>query len=659
VLCFYAYWKEEIFDSNERFRYRLVSVFYVVEDGTVKVSERKTQNAGMPQGVFLKRGLVPKVTGGVVTLDDIKIGEPITLYNRTFHLYGCNKETRAWCHNNGRVLPADLPVPEDDFVKRVKSLQTDTNKLQKTPMKIYTEALCGKAVGAVEKLGSFLEHGRKVLRFHAYWDDRKSLYGELNRYVMHYFLADNTIEILEVKTLNSGKGDFPLLLARKQLPKDWETDIYMIDKNNESSRYVSEKDLYIGAKVRVYGKSLILTKCDGATQRYYMEKYGVSAEKFEPILLDADRPAPPRRDPKPMPYTGGVASFGTEDDSLQSCLSLHPKPMKKDVEKQMANQKNLLRFLARMDTTKPEDKNRRFVITYYMADDTLAIFEEAHKNNGIIPGKFLKRSRFRNPDTGRFYLPQDFQSNKMVTINHFRFIVENMDKFTQTFTVDVKETLTRLHRGMVHTVTSKGVVGGNSDIRKVRSLFNQMDADGSGFITITEMENYIRNKLVEHMQPKEIEACMAFFDTDRDGRVSLDEFKVWLLSDVDDWGEIGTGDTIGDFSASYQSTLAGASSLEGQLQKTKIALKRYAIAFQDKTHNFNQIFHKYDKRKSGLVNKEQFMLALKAATDFSYVKINPAYSGVLADYLFPEDCRNLEYKRFIELLKKQDIPPIR
>ena len=39
---------------------------------------------------------------------------------------------------------------------------------------------------------------------------------------------------------------------------------------------------------------------------------------------------------------------------------------------------------------------RRFVITYYMADDTLAIFEMAQKNNGIMPGKFLKRGKQRN-----------------------------------------------------------------------------------------------------------------------------------------------------------------------------------------------------------------------------------------------------------------------
>ena len=50
----------------------------------------------MPQGVFLKRGQVPKPDGGVIGLEDLKIGNQITLYNRLFHIFGCNKETRAW-----------------------------------------------------------------------------------------------------------------------------------------------------------------------------------------------------------------------------------------------------------------------------------------------------------------------------------------------------------------------------------------------------------------------------------------------------------------------------------------------------------------------------------------------------------------------------------
>lgn len=50
----------------------------------------------------------------------------------------------------------------------------------------------------LEKTRQFLSNDRKVLMFDCEWDD-VSLYGEKrDGYKLHYFLADNTIEILEV-----------------------------------------------------------------------------------------------------------------------------------------------------------------------------------------------------------------------------------------------------------------------------------------------------------------------------------------------------------------------------------------------------------------------------------------------------------------------------
>lgn len=44
----------------------------------------------------------------------------------------------------------------------------------------------------------------QVLRFFCIWDDRSTLYGERRPYVLHYFLADDTVEILEVRRVDSG-----------------------------------------------------------------------------------------------------------------------------------------------------------------------------------------------------------------------------------------------------------------------------------------------------------------------------------------------------------------------------------------------------------------------------------------------------------------------
>jgi hypothetical protein len=60
---------------------------------------------------------------------------------------------------------------------------------------------------------------------------------------------------------------------------------------------------------------------------------------------------------------------------------LIPKPPKKDFFK-WVDQQICLRFTAKFNTTKPEDVNRSFIITYYLNDDSLQIYEPPVRNSG-------------------------------------------------------------------------------------------------------------------------------------------------------------------------------------------------------------------------------------------------------------------------------------
>ena len=77
---------------------------------------------------------------------------------------------------------------------------------------------------------------------------------------------------------------------------------------------------------------------------------------------------------------------------------LIPKKPKIDFFKYVDNDKKILRYTARFNTKVPEDFDRRFIISFYLADDTISIYEPAQKNSGIIPGAFLKRNRYKNID---------------------------------------------------------------------------------------------------------------------------------------------------------------------------------------------------------------------------------------------------------------------
>lgn len=91
------------------------------------------------------------------------------------------------------------------------------------------------------------------------------------------------------------------------------------------------------------------------------------------------------------PYSG----FGSEEDSQNSCNSLLPKPPKRDIVKFMQYDRhgldsNVLRFLARMDTKKATDIDRRFIISYFLADDTILLYEPPVRNSGkcLLSHKF-------------------------------------------------------------------------------------------------------------------------------------------------------------------------------------------------------------------------------------------------------------------------------
>ena len=84
------------------------------------------------------------------------------------------------------------------------------------------------------------------------------------------------------------------------------------------------------------------------------------------------RPPEPKAAPIP-PYNG----FGDEEDSLGYVYKLLPEKPKKDFFKYVDNDQKILRFTAKLNNKIPEDADRRFLISFFLADDTLSIFEPA------------------------------------------------------------------------------------------------------------------------------------------------------------------------------------------------------------------------------------------------------------------------------------------
>lgn len=90
-----------------------------------------------------------------------------------------------------------------------------------------------------------------------------------------------------------------------------------------------------------------------------------------------------------------------------------------------------------MVTNKPEDVGRRFIITLYMNDDTVMVYEPQVRNSGIVSGKFLEKMKYKNMAAGgRFFTPEDFLMGKTVQINGYKFLVQDQDERTKQWLLE-------------------------------------------------------------------------------------------------------------------------------------------------------------------------------------------------------------------------------
>eukprot|EP01018_Ginkgo_biloba_P008716 Gb_07640 [translate_table: standard] len=438
VLRFFCYFKEPVIERrDENFRVRRCTIYFYLEDGSLHISEPRQDNSGIVQGTFLKRLKVPKAGGGYVTVSDFKLGSDITIYDRTFRICTVDSFTKRYILQKGFELGEEEDIPDQPLTAYQESMKRHRLKHHKD---FATK--------------QFLENDGKVLRFFAVWDDRSSVYGDRRPYVLHYFLADDTIEVLEINERNSGRHAFPMLLRRGRLPREIPSDL--MGKNLGSNAlpktaYYKDTDLLVGSYVRVYNRDLLLHDCDEFTRNYYKTKYGVADDMLEPVEVQEPQPVLPRME---MPPHNG---FGTDADSLQNCISLIPKPPCKDFNKILCLDGKVLCFSAKFgeDQTRkvaPQDKGRLFVFQFFLADDTIAIYEPPCRNSGIVGGKFLSRGPAPNkPGTSKKYGPSDMVVGAKIYVNNHIFdliraddwTLKWMDKHTDVFPMADIEAVTR------------------------------------------------------------------------------------------------------------------------------------------------------------------------------------------------------------------------
>ena len=342
-MCFDAFFKETLQEvRGAPYNVRQVKIYLFLEDGTIQVTEPKVENSGIAQGTLICRHRIrfpAPMDDNFYEMIDLNLGKEVEFYGRVFKITNCDKFTRNFLNRCGIAVPDPLNTPSDPYNDlRGQECSNVKHKMKKRE----------------DSLGKFLANDRKVLRFYGYWDDQETVYGYLHRLEILYYLADDTIEIREVRE-DCGKTSISMFLHRDKIPKTFNglpmpganctsTVLNVLGPGLQGGRFIEdpiscgvevieyycEKDLFIGSVINCYGRKLVLTDCDPYTREYYRSKYGLNS--LDAIALPEDKHAALKVEMKERelpPWNG----YGSYEDSAQNCITVEPKAPHRDFKK--------------------------------------------------------------------------------------------------------------------------------------------------------------------------------------------------------------------------------------------------------------------------------------------------------------------------------------
>mmetsp|Transcript_15057 Transcript_15057/g.30703 ORF Transcript_15057/g.30703 Transcript_15057/m.30703 type:complete len:373 (+) Transcript_15057:3-1121(+) len=313
----------------------------------------------------------------------------------------------------------------------------------------------------------------------------------------------------------------------------------------------------------------------------------------------------------------------------------------------------VLRFSARipMELRHPSDVDQQFIISYYLADDTVSVFCRSPANSGLSSGQFLSRGYHLNSETGQPFSHADFYMGAQL---HFRsrvLEIDDVDDYSLAYThLSVPEIMALIRR----KVEEK-----NIDLHKTFLAFDQ---DHNQVVTYDEFSEALEGgnfNLRELLNKRDMMTLFRHFDTSNDGQISYLEFCAAIQdanpfeSTQDETGydptEKFVAEKMTDSQIEAYVNLTNEKKLSGrreiQCEEALNKLVAFSQSHRDAHHTAN-LFRDFDEDHSGTLGLAEFREVLGTKVHLGKRDID-----LILDKFFPPGVESLHYENFLRALQ--------
>jgi hypothetical protein len=327
----------------------------------------------------------------------------------------------------GAVAAANAPMEWDDVDPESVPLSARAGGMKSADYDARREQL--------DKTQKYLRSDDRVLRFRCLelQDPNKRTMldnmagGGSTMLCLSYYMVDDCVDVRMVRASRVSHDDPTAILKKSRLPKNWR-----MASVGHKQEYYSYSDLLCGTTIDCFGRKIFIVGCDDPTREFYASQ-GITQRE---VVLENSQIRPADRQ-VPAHGEGGLA-IGSSDDSLRTVFS-KSRVHQTATPGKYAGQ--TLRCKCKFANGRGVDADRRFLLTYYMEDNTLGVFEDVVKNSGIPGGNFLRRGVYQNgapPEGGgprRFWATDVFLGNRIV-LNGNEMEIAQMDDASVKFCED-------------------------------------------------------------------------------------------------------------------------------------------------------------------------------------------------------------------------------